>query len=298
VAAVVAGFTFYGTQILPILEEADVAMVGGSMLTPEDGTSRVSFPMDGGVALAGVAAAQTVLDAGCTKAGIVAFDSPAAQLVAEWTKKALEHSGATAIAANVPETGIASYASQVATIVNGGAECLLPFLSAGETAKLVNALRQSGDEMVVSADATVIFSELAALGDVTEGFIITSPLLLPTDTEEPGVQRMLDEVAAYAPDTEIDPTSLPPYAGAVLLEHALRTVEGEYTAPVVLDALGSLTSVETGLTPAITTTREPDIPGFNRMFNTGLVTYLIENGELVRQHDFIDLSEVLVELSQ
>jgi hypothetical protein len=227
---------------------------------------------------------------------VVAFDSAASQVVVDWLEGALTSAGASSVVARVPETGIPSYASQVATVVGDGAECIVPVLSAGETAKLVSALHQSDEGLLVSAPAAVIYAVLETLGELADGYLVTSSLLLPTDADQPGIRRMLEVTEAHAPGTVLDPTAVGSYAGAVLLEQALLGVTGDVTAASVLDALGSLTDVDTGVTPLIST-QPTGIEGFERLFNTGVITYEVQDGELVRTGDFVDVKDRLVALA-
>jgi ABC-type branched-subunit amino acid transport system substrate-binding protein len=177
-------------------------------------------------------------------------------------------------------------------------------LVANEMVPMVNALADVGitpDSFPIVSGAVLVPPHiLEELGDAAEGMILVSQLVSPSETDNPGIAEMLDELEAAGIDAEDSPVSTETvyYWSSI---HTLVDALSEL-APEQIEALDSATLQEA--VAAYTPVERPEVapydftePAFKdtealaafRIFNRNALAVKVEDGGLVQVSDFVDV---------
>jgi ABC-type branched-subunit amino acid transport system substrate-binding protein len=177
-------------------------------------------------------------------------------------------------------------------------------LVANEMVPMVNALADVGitpDSFPIVSGAVLVPPHiLEELGDAAEGMILVSQLVSPSETDNPGIADMLDELEAAGIDAEDSPVSTETvyYWSSI---HTLVDALSELT-PEQIETLDSATLQEA--VAAYTPVERPEVapydftePAFKdtealaafRIFNRNALAVKVEDGGLVQVTDFVDV---------
>ena len=177
-------------------------------------------------------------------------------------------------------------------------------LVANEMVPMVNALADVGitpDSFPIVSGAVLVPPHiLEELGDAAEGMTLISQLVPPSETDNPGIADMLDELEAAGIDAEDSPVSTETvyYWSSI---HTLVDALSELT-PEQIETLDSATLQEA--VAAYTPVERPEVapydftePAFEdtealaafRIFNRNALAVKVEDGGLVQVTDFVDV---------
>ncbi|MCU1368499.1 MAG: hypothetical protein JWN39_4138, partial [Ilumatobacteraceae bacterium] len=257
--AVLGGETNFADSILPVLESANVAWIGNALLSPSDGTSEASFPMDGGVVTAGVGVAAAATDAGCKKLGVMALDFPTGIDAANWMKGGMEALGGSAEIVKIPLTALPDFNAQVATLESANVDCLSAVIAPTDIPKFVAANSLTGSPLPLILPNAEVGPVIESLGASGDGILAVGDFYQLSD---PKAKTFTDWVAKYAPDVKVSPVCLPAYTGTYFLESALKdaAAAGDITPESVLKAMGEQENISGTMNPPFSTTKELSLP--------------------------------------
>lgn len=242
--AVLGLVTPYGAQVWPMLEQANLPVIGHAPLAREDANSKVAFPVDGGtIGYIGAATVATELYES-KKAVPMHIDQAQASTTQTYFEFGAENAGLElADAITVPVDAV-DYAPFVKRAESSGADTILSALSAETNLKLWQALKATGSELhVITSSGAAPEAIIKEAGDAAEGsFVIAGTP--PIDDSVPASKQFLEEMAEFQPTAQHTAVGLRAWAGVHLFAHAAEKIDGEITRDALVDALNSIDGEE------------------------------------------------------
>ncbi|PWI45909.1 ABC transporter substrate-binding protein [Streptomyces sp. ICBB 8177] len=304
--AVVGSYSQYGTSFMGDLEVAGIPYLGGYGVAPEEFTSPLSYPVNGG-APALLAGNGRQLAGVCRSIALVRPDTATGDQYPEFLDAGLASLGhGPALDVRAPETAT-DYSAAAATAVGGDepGRCVTAVMGDG-TGTFFDSFRRLGDQAGVRT-ASVLGSVEQSLLDSTGG--ADSPLEGAYATSwyppasDPAWNAMRDAVNRYAfGDTRIDvadPGAETTWIAYTVFAAVVRSLgHGPVTAQTVHDALDHAHGLSTGgLTPPLgwRYADQLGVPNYPRMVNPDVTYQVVRDGELTGfgKGGFVDLRTTL-----
>ncbi len=175
VVAVVSPVSANAGQYFPILEKAQIPVVGNVPAAAADFTSVDSFPLYGGIvsASAGLALELATL-AGSKAVSLARIDLAAASAIGIFANQALSPLGLKVINDVSIPVGAPDMSTYVASVLQGGTDGVLVGLSGQDATNFIIALKQSNPNIPISATTTDFAGVVKALGDAANGIYVTA----------------------------------------------------------------------------------------------------------------------------
>jgi branched-chain amino acid transport system substrate-binding protein len=278
VVAVVGGISLGSSGIIPVLEQAGIADISNPT-SPLELTSSISWPPVGGTPpqYAGLAEAM-VKQYGCTKVDSISASNVQAQATVGQEKAGLAAIGSSLHAAITTPAVNTDYAPTVAQVASDGADCALLNFPANENVKAIPAFRQGAPKVKLGTSANSLpLSVVAALGSAANGVVLSDQNFPVTSTGD-GVKAFNAAMSKAYPKDPADAAALEAWGAMTIFEQAAKSAQGDINAKSVTAALGALSNADSTVGPPISYTASNGLKGYNRVFNTKVLTYTVANG--------------------
>jgi ABC-type branched-subunit amino acid transport system substrate-binding protein len=274
VAAVIAGFSNFGPNSLPILQAANIPYLNSELNTPVDLTNPMVFTPDGGVpAVAfgiGVAAAQS----GCKKVAVLVANNPSGLLSGKEIAAGAKSGGSTVTTTVSEPLELPDYSAPVTQLVGSGAQCIGLEISPSDFVKFFTALHDSSAPKTVvvlgSGLTTPLESQLHGLDN---GSIQVTSSYLPG---QPQTAQFASEMKTQEPKAAQDSFSIAAWSAALLFCDIVSNSSTVDNA-TVLAALQQTKNADLGTYPAVSFTPNP-VTSFARLTNTKVFAYTYASG--------------------
>jgi len=276
--AVIGGLSVGGSGMVPVLEQAGIPLLSHP-INPLEFTSKISWPIPGGtpVSFSG-AAIGLVKTYGCKKIDAITQSLPSSIASADFADAGLRSLGMKLNAKIAVPTTNADYGPPVAQVVSNGADCVVLALPPGEAGKAIAALGAGAPGVKTGlAAASLTQALIDQIGKAAED-VLLSDSFLPVNSDEAGMVSFRDAMRKYKPDATPTSAGVVVWSAVAAVKAAAESVQGTVDAASVQEALGRLSSVETGVGPALDLTTPLGIKDFGRILNTNVVTYTVKNG--------------------
>jgi ABC-type branched-subunit amino acid transport system substrate-binding protein len=288
VAAIVGGYSLQGATIFPILEAAGIPNVGGTVNTPTDLNSKMSFPVDSVLSTAFYAASKALLNEGCTKIGMVAAQSAALSTLITGATTALtkdQYVGEALYPISGPTGDVAPLAN---TLLSKGADCILLPVNYTLQDQFANAFAQINPRVKFATSFAATPANWGqSLKQANKYTVVGS--FLPLESTEPGMVQFKTQMAARAKGALQNGYSLRSWIAAGVFASVARTVKGDVTASTMVAALNGASKIDTGgLSYPIDFTKPHSSTGVTREFNTFLITQGLKDGVVKATTGFVD----------
>ncbi len=282
VVAVIGAANSTEAQIMPILEQAKIPVVGAIPETPAVGDSPVAFCFDPGVAGDFLGAPRLLGDQGAKKASmLVPGGLPG-------TGPAEQAFNAGVAAAGIDNGGVVTFTpgqsqfdAEVAKATSDGVDGVFAFAPAQSIGPLMQTIRQQKPD-VKAATLTVNFGpeQIESLGSAAEG-ILAVGLGQPATADVPGIKHFNADMDQYGGDAPRTDFAINAWASTWLLERVAQKLE-KVDAASVLAAMGKLQDEDMGgIYPPITTTKPfKGFPGMSCVYNPTVVYQTVKDGKL------------------
>lgn len=287
----------FGPQVLPVLAAAKIPVIDMPATDSTVWTSTNSYPFDTGAPAQYAGVALALKQAGCTDVGSIQLPVPAGATSAKYLADGVTQLGGHLVKNIQVGMTESSYSSEVAQLVVAGAKCVVPIILPTEQVKLISAVKQSGQQLLIGG-VTAAFNQqlLTSLGSAANGILLAGPNYLPTDTSVPAIQDMLAAMKKYTPGTSASDTYGTSAWGAatLLFSSVLPSIKGPITSAAISDALNHARNLTVGTYAPYTFSSPPPNPQLPRLMNTGLLLWKVENTiPTLATKDFIDISKAL-----
>ncbi|QYB00185.1 ABC transporter substrate-binding protein (plasmid) [Rhodococcus sp. USK10] len=274
VSAVVGMQSLQSDAIVRGLEAANIPAVGGNDIGALDRKSPISFPLTSTPSvLFAVAAAMPGYEQ-CTKPGVFSSDVPITAEYAEIITDFFAENVPTAspvrtVSSTVTATDVTA---QVATLLEGGTDCVFMLNPPALNLAAVKAIYNSGAKVKVSGATPALPPQsMADLGEAAIGVYSTSGFKLPGTAAAADVySEGMNEVN---PEAIQDTNSEGAYAGVKIVAQAMTGLEDQ-SPKAVLNALNSMKNIDVGVVAPIPGfPADSGLAGIPRTFNTFAYSY-------------------------
>ena len=293
VVALVGTYSQFSDKAYPILEDNKIANLGNIPVTPPDGTSAMSFPVNAGSAVL-VAIGQAAAERDdCKKPGLVQIDSTAKELITAGVQGGVELAGKK-LAYNIALSPTSQdYAGQANEAADSG-DCTIMFTVPGTALAFIPALRQVTDQPIIASNNSVSAEVAEKLGPALEHTVV--PDYFPP-YESDAKSKFRETMDKYS-DADVDFThynATNAYISVNIFAEIAGGIDGEITHETFLAALEKTSGVSVdGLTPPIDFTKAnewSEVPFQKRIFNRNMVFTEIKDGKQVQVGEFRDFTK-------
>lgn len=286
VVAVVGPVSANAGEYFPILEAAQIPVVGNVPAAAADFTSPASFPLYGGIVSAsGGLADVLVSQAGAKVISLARIDLAAASAIAIFANQSLSRDGlAVKNDVSIP-VGAPDMATYVASVLQGGTDGVLVGLAGQDATNFIIALKQANPDIPISATTTDFAGVIDALGPAANGIYVTSFFNnATTDPDGFGKYQAAMEAAGFKELTGFRTNS---YSAVQVVAKVLEPL-ADKTAAALYAALPTVTGLQVDLLPPLQfTTPAGAIP---RVFNVCGLYQQLQDGEFTTLTDgFVDM---------
>ncbi|MFD0564846.1 ABC transporter substrate-binding protein [Kitasatospora saccharophila] len=166
--AVVGSASQYGSNFMPILEQAGIPFIGGYGLSAPEFSSPLSYPVNGGLPALVAGSGRQLVEAGCKQVALIRPDSRAGDALVNYLDAAVKSNSVKIVDIKAPEKSndYSSYARRAIGDDKPG-NCLLSALGAEPTANLLDPYRRANPKNTQLA--SVIGSFQQSVVDSTGG---------------------------------------------------------------------------------------------------------------------------------
>lgn len=290
--AVVGMLTQHEAQVMPVLEQADIAAIGTDAVTPVAAKSPNSFLIDPGVP--GYAAmpsvAQKYEDA--ERVAIMDLDTSSAATNQIYFELGAEQSGVEIVDRIIVPTDALDYAPYVARADDSGAQAIITAMTPESLLKLWKAREDSGSDIVViSSSSNVTPTTLEQAAGTAEGDYVLSGTPTADDTN-PWGEAYVAAVREYVPEEEVfGSLGLRAYAAVHLFAEVAETIEGEINSASVLEAFQQVSGMGFMWVPSLSFDKPGPIDELPRIVSSMIFPSRIENGTFVGLDSFDPFAE-------
>lgn len=273
VVAVVGAITPHDGEFLPLLEQHEIPSVGQLPLTPASYASPVVFSMSGGSPTNFAGLATALAEAGATKIALARIDVDAAAALGQFAGMGLSRYG-LAVTHDVPvPLGTPDMSTYAAAALADGVDGVIVGVTAQDAINLIQALRQAKPDVKIAMIATQAGDVIDALGAQADGLLRSVDLSDEVDTAH--AQQYRADMAAAGYD-DLTAFRINGWASVRLVADVAADLE-EVTAPALLEAFNTVTSIRTGVSAPLQW-KQPAIPDLPRVFNLCMLTLEISGG--------------------
>jgi len=299
--AVVGSFTNFGTNVLPVLEQAKTPYVAGYLGSPADYTSPIVFAVgNAGSVGTSAAIAEGIKSLDPTKVNQVSIDLAAGQASVDVINKNLQALGVP-VGKNVKVPPTATdYSSYVSQAVEG-ADVIAPTLAPPQFVPFAKALQQTGSDATVAAAAGLVNNQvIAQAGGASgplEGMVVGSSFPALSDPAWADFKSAMEKYAPQSKAVVEQNQEQSTWVSMMAFAQVAGTVDGDITADKLLDAFNNASGVEVqGLTPALDFTKPFQVPSLARLANRWVFPLTVKDGEIAGSGDGkpIDITDLLV----
>jgi ABC-type branched-subunit amino acid transport system substrate-binding protein len=282
-----------GSGSTDVFTQADMAMVGVNPLAPNELTSNVSFPLNGGALseIAGACAAAADI-AHAHSITVVATDIATNVPNIAGCRAALEirniKPSVVLVPPNAPDE--TPYASSV---MASKPQAIVVFSLPSDFVKILTAIKQAGYTGTITTLGGLLGSysgsDLAAVEQLLNGGTI-SWISIPTEeTSNPELAQFFADMKQYAPKAILSTFSLDAWQSVMAFKAIAENLTTINRASF-LKAISSATSVQVPGLPTLdfTKTGTVPVPGANRITNPQVLLTSLKNGDLTTVKSFFD----------
>ena len=195
VVSIIGSSNQFTAAAWPVLEKANIPWVGTSVISEDQLTDPMSFPLDGGTPAQFAAMTEYLVKHGSTNIAVTYADVSQGQYMRRYFSSGIEAAGGKEVAAVPITVGAPDYTSVAAQVADAHPDAVVCACAPSDTAKLIVSLRQAGvNGPFGAAGGSFIVDDLTAIGDSAGTLIGNSGMLGATD-DDPGLAQLKAEFA-------------------------------------------------------------------------------------------------------
>lgn len=295
VVAVVGSFSVNAAEYVPVLETAGVPYLGGTPVSPADFTSRISFPVSGGLPVSSVGAGLLAARQGCRHTALVRQDIEATAPAERYLRAGLAQGGSGLSSVTLLPSGVGDLTSQVAAATDG-TDCVAVIAAEQDVQRFLSAFQQSGaNQRIIGMASSLTLRVLAQFPAVARTARIAD-LFPPVGNAV--WNRYRTAISASPQRDVVDVNGSVPKNTWAAFETFTRIAAQLplYDSPTLLSRLNATTALDTdGLVPTLNFRAEFAAPGLARLFDRAMSCQQVKSGALIEpQPGFQDTSPALL----
>jgi branched-chain amino acid transport system substrate-binding protein len=280
----VGSFSFFGANIVPVLEKAKVAWFGiPSVQSAQELESKVSFPT-GSIPANGAGIVAKAYEEGCRKVTAVVVEGAGAVFDPVIKNAARAYGRSIAKFVNLPAEA-KDYSPQVAEATGGGADCVIGIIAETQYQAFMPAWAQSGTKAkLYGVQGNLNANAIKGYESVAEGSVISGPFPDLATAPWADMRQALSESNVNRSFDYDSITALGDWNGYTAFTKVVEKMTGPINSRTFLQAASKTTKLETnGQVPTLDFTKEwtNGPAGFARLFNRSVAFSKIEKGKVV-----------------
>lgn len=278
VAAVIGSYSRgSGSRIIPVLEQAHIPDIANQVITPQDSTSEIAFPINGSAPSLYAGSALLIVQNGATKVSVVRADASSTANLEKFVKSALATKGISINDVTIP-SGTVDFAPIVAASTENTNGVVL-MTDKNSTTQWLQAAHSAGIDLqnTVKAVANPAVVDIATLKTLADGVYLADHYPAENSGLKDVDQAYKDIRAQPAPNTP-DTVSLNAYFGVIVFADAVKN-NTAFDGASVLAALRKVSNLTVG-GRTLDFTKENPTTGLNRITNTQVFTFRVENEQI------------------
>jgi ABC-type branched-subunit amino acid transport system substrate-binding protein len=280
VAAVVGDESGGGATYIPVLQAANIPVLGDYAITSADLTCTICFPMISSVSVI-AGEANLLASLGYNKISIPVVGTPAAAGLSSLASLGLAPYNLTLLNTPSVPPNAPDMSSYVAAVMAGGTDAVMLGLVGSDGARFVQTARSLGyTNITYASDCSNMGVAISAgFASSLQGVWGVCLFLPPTDTSSAAVKTFDANMKLYSPKTAKVDITENAYVATYLFRQVALTLKS-VTGPNVLAAMPSVT-FKNALLPTVSFAKvQSPIPGF-QLFNNQVLLVKVENGKFV-----------------
>lgn len=276
--ALVGGVSLYYNDVFPILDAANIPVIGESPLNSAAATSSMSFPVDSNPAQFSASGIALVKDLHCTKVAVLYEDVATAAVSGQDVADGITWAGGQVTTKIAVPVQTEDYSAVISTALGSGANCIGTALAPAEVVEAVTALKGSArpNTPIASTLGSVPLSIVQALGKSADGIIVTNNAYAVNSSAWNAAKQA---IAKASPHVQVENFGLLAWSSVFLFESIAKSIKGPITAASVVQAAETDTAIKAvGYPGTVDWTKPGPVKGSARLVNSQALLYVIKNG--------------------
>jgi branched-chain amino acid transport system substrate-binding protein len=284
----VGSFSFFGANIVPVLQKSGTAWFGiPSVQSAQELESKVSFPT-GSIPANGAGIVAKAYEEGCKKVNAIVVEGAGAVFDPIIKNAAKAYGQSIGRLVNLPAAA-KDYSPQVAEATGGGADCVIGIIAETQYQAFMPAWAQSGTKAkLYGVQGNLNANAIKGYESVAEGSVIGGPFPDIATAPWANMRQALSEYGANKSFDYDSITALGDWNGYTAFAKVVEGMTGPINSKTFLEAASKTTNLETGgQVPTLDFTKEwtTGPKGFSRLFNRSVAFSKIEKGKVVPLSD-------------
>jgi ABC-type branched-subunit amino acid transport system substrate-binding protein len=275
VAAVIGSYSRgSGARIIPLLEQAQIPDIANQVISPQDSTSKVAFPINGSAPALYGGSALLIAGKGAKKISVVRADASSTANLEKYVVAALNTKGIPVNDVTIP-SGTVDFAPIVAASTQNTDGVVL-MTDKNSTTQWLTAAHSAGVDLQskIKAVANPAVVDISTQKSLAEGVYLADHY----PAEKSGladVDQAYADIRNQPTDNIADTVSLNAYFGVITFAAAIKNLTS-VDGPSALAAMNKVSGLKVGGRTLDFTTENPRT-GLNRIFNTQVFTFRVQN---------------------
>jgi ABC-type branched-subunit amino acid transport system substrate-binding protein len=271
VAAVISGYTAFGTTILPILQQAGIPWIADNPSSDAEVKSAIVFSLDPGVEIQYAGEQAGFRSAGCTKLAIL-YDggNATAQEGAQLAKESWISLGGKVVYQTAVAETQADFTPNVTALVAAGAQCATMAIPVASIQAVISAVLASSNPNLLFGVTGGTPEMISSFGGEIKNFFQAS-VFYPPASGKGGIDTWVNSMKAYNPKAALSQYSYFPWAGVMIFAQVAKSLT-TITPASVIAGLRKQTSITLpGLPAPLDFSKPLDIKNLTDVYNTTVV---------------------------
>jgi ABC-type branched-subunit amino acid transport system substrate-binding protein len=278
VVAMVGGIDLFTAQLWPTLKAEGLPWVGLDVISADQATNAMSYPMTGGTVTGFYQAGRLAVQKGGKQVAIIKHENPQADFVAELIASGVASAGGTVTGQIVSKIGNPDPAPAATQAIGKHPGAIACACNAGDGARILKAVRQAGFAKVFTAGyPTLLETDIQSLGPLADNTYTPSDI---ADAADPKASLFFTQMQAQDPKARRDGISAGAWLGTYAIAQALKG-QSSLTSATLIRRLNTMPAIDThGLTGGSITFAKPGVlPKYPRIADPYVIEYKVANGK-------------------
>ncbi|MFB4308300.1 ABC transporter substrate-binding protein [Actinomadura sp. GTD37] len=278
VVAMVGGIDLFTAQLWPTLKTAGIPWVGIDVISADQATNPMSYPMTGGTVTGFYQAGRLAVQKGGKQVAIVKHENPQATFVAGLIAAGVTSAGGTVAGQIVSKIGNSDPAPAAAQAIGKRPDAIACACNAGDGARILKAVRQAGFSKVFTAGyPTLLETDIQNLGRLADNTYTPSDIADPGD---PKAAMFFTQMRDYDPKARRDGISAGAWLGTYAIAQVLKG-QTPLTSATLIRRLNTVPAIAThGLTGGSISFAKPGpLPQYPRITDPYVIDYVAADGK-------------------
>jgi ABC-type branched-subunit amino acid transport system substrate-binding protein len=277
VVALVGGIDLFSAELWPTLKSADIPWIGMDVISADQATDPMSYPMTGGTVVDFYESGRLAVQKGGKRVVIIKNQNTQATFVADTVAAGVASAGGTVAAEVVSDIGNPDPSPAAEQAIAKHPDAMACACNTGDAARILKAVRQAGFSGTFAMGyPSLLTSDVQSLGALADDTYLPSDIAASTD---PSASLFFSEMHADYPSAATDGISAGSWMGTYVVAQLLKG-QSALTSATLVHQLNTAPALDTyGLTGGSETFAKPgDLSQYPRIADPNVVNYEVTNG--------------------